>query len=809
MLKSRYIDDQQEDINHCEGETIRTSGLIQSHSAMVVIKEPELTIIQVSANARSHFGFAPEELIGQPLTTLLGEAEVQYLRDRFLSKNLESAPRYLPAAQIGRGDNFFELILHRRRGLLILECERKPEDAVVRLDLYPTISGAIAQMQRSRGVREFCQIAADEVRRLTGFDRVMVYKFNEDGSGNAIVESLSAGFKPYLGLRYPASDIPSQTRAICLKRWLRMEADVNDQSVSLTPAINPVTRAPLDMSFAVTHGLSSAHTEYLKNIGVTASMFLSILNRDRLWGMVVCYHHNGPKYTPHDARMACEFLAHFLSLQMTAKEEAESHEYTTRLNQGHAYLVESMATADNYRQGLLKDKERLSGWIEADGVALCSNDQIRLIGAGPNEEQTRRLAEWLRQNVEEEVFATDHLAARFPEALKYQNAASGLLAARISRRQSEYILWFRSSVKQVVNWAGDPPNGARRNGERLTSRHSIITGYPVALWQETVEGKAMPWKDPELKAAGMLRRSILEIMARKAEEMVKLNAELERSNIDLDSFVYIASHDLKEPLRGIHNYSHFLIEDYADKLDKAGLEKLQTLIKLTQRMEALIDSLFHFSRVGHADLAMREVDLEETLGKTLELISPSLLESGVEIRRPRPLPVVRADHARVGEIFHNLIVNAIKYNDKPSKWVEIGWEEAPRREGETEEEEDGPTGRPTDTDVLGSGNVQTRPQDESAEFAPSPRRPVALHSSPVPQSSPSPVFYVRDNGIGIPERHFETIFGIFKRLHGRDEFGGGVGAGLTIVKKIVERHNGRVWIESQLGEGTTVYFTIR
>src|SRR5262249_40511721 len=157
----------------------------------------------------------------------------------------------------------------------------------------------------------------------------------------------------------------------------------------------------------------------------------SILSHDRLWGLVLCYHHSGLKYTPHDTRMACESLAHFLSLQIATKEEAESREYVTRLNQGRARLVESMSTAGDYRLRLLKDEERLRGWIEADGVALCSGDLVRLLGKGPSEDQTRRLAEWLRQNVDEDIYVTDHLAAHFPEALEYQNAASGLLAARI------------------------------------------------------------------------------------------------------------------------------------------------------------------------------------------------------------------------------------------------------------------------------------------------------------------------------------------------------------------------------------------
>jgi light-regulated signal transduction histidine kinase (bacteriophytochrome) len=177
---------------------------------------------------------------------------------------------------------------------------------------------------------------------------------------------------------------------------------------------------------------------------------------------------------------------------------------------------------------------------------------------------------------------------------------------------------------------------------------------------------------------------------------------------------------------------------------------------LTRRLDELIDSLLQFSRVGRVDLAIDRVDLGEIVAGVVESLAVGLAEEGVEVRVPRPLPTVRCDRARVGEIFRNLVANAVKYNDKPAKWVEIGYRDWS--------------------------------QDGAA------RRP--------------PVFYVRDNGIGIPRKHFDAIFRIFKRLHGRDQFGGGTGAGLTIVKKIVERHHGQVWVESASGEGTTFYFTL-
>jgi PAS domain S-box-containing protein len=247
------------------------------------------------------------------------------------------------------------------------------------------------------------------------------------------------------------------------------------------------------------------------------------------------------------------------------------------------------------------------------------------------------------------------------------------------------------------------------------------------------------------------RRKAQDQLRYYAQQLQESNAELARSNQELDDFAYIASHDLKEPLRGIHNYANFLLEDYAERLDDDGKSKLHTLTRLAQRMETLIDSLLHFSRVGRVELSNQQTDLNQLLSDTLEALQITLQEQHVKIRVPQKLPTLRCDRVRVGEVLQNLITNAVKYNDKPEKWIEIGVQES---------------------------------------------------------SSGAPVLYVRDNGIGIAARHQDAVFRIFKRLHGRDKYGGGTGVGLTIVKKIIERHGGHIWVESAEGEGTTFYFTL-
>ncbi len=229
-------------------------------------------------------------------------------------------------------------------------------------------------------------------------------------------------------------------------------------------------------------------------------------------------------------------------------------------------------------------------------------------------------------------------------------------------------------------------------------------------------------------------------------------AELERSNRALDDFAYVASHDLKEPLRGIQNYATFLAEDYAAVLDDEGRRRLGALPRLASRMDMLLESLLTFSRVGRLDLAVGANDLGAIVRGVLETLEARLEESGVAVRVPRPLPTVVCDGVRVGEVFHNLVTNAIKYRSVRDPWIEIGWD-------------------------MGGAD--------------------------------GPELYVRDNGIGIAPKHHETIFAIFKRLHGRDEYGGGAGAGLTIAKEIVARHGGRIWVESALGAGSTFRFTLR
>jgi len=254
----------------------------------------------------------------------------------------------------------------------------------------------------------------------------------------------------------------------------------------------------------------------------------------------------------------------------------------------------------------------------------------------------------------------------------------------------------------------------------------------------------------------------MELVVSRAERLAELNADLSRSNEELDAFAYVASHDLKEPLRGIHKYAHQLLED-ATVLNDEHRRKLEALLRLTIRMDALLDSLLHFSRVGRTALELEATDLDEVVKEAVEMVAGRTTAATVDLRQPRPLPATICDRVRIREVYVILIANALKYNDHPRKRVEVG---------------------------------HIPPGEDAAR----PNCP--------PGAEAHTIYYVRDDGIGIAERHCEQVFLMFRRLHGRDDYGGGSGAGLTIVKKLVERHRGQVWLDSVVGLGTTVYFTL-
>ena len=737
-----------------ERELIHMPGSIQPHGLLCVLSELDFRIMQASLNATDILGIDPEKLLDRPLEDFVDPDRIAEIRACLDPTSEQTNPLNLSVTLDDGSTRFFNGIVHRAiSGEIVLELE--PIAATARRDFtqsYRNIKDTLAKIQVTKTLSELCDLIAKEVRQITGFDRVMIYRFNQEGDGTVIAEDKQADLlETFLGLYYPDTDIPQRAKHLYLLNWLRLLPDVNCQPSLLTGS--QADSAKLDMSHCVLRSLSPCHIQYLQNMGVGASMSISLIQQQRLWGMITC-HHCTPKFVPYEIRTICEFLGQLMSTELSVKEATQNLDYKLRLKATEVQFVNRLTNATDFLQALEDAPDDLLYLTGAQGAAVCEGDRIALIGSTPGKEEVLDLLEWLPDRFQDDLFVTDSLPNLYPAAEAYKNVASGLLAMAISKTQHRYVLWFRPEFLQTVTWAGNPDNPKHIAAD---GRVTISPRQSFAAWQETVRLKSLDWLQCEIEVAIELRSLIVDVILAQSDEMARVNLELSRSNIELDSFAYIASHDLKEPLRGIHNYSNFLMEDYAEMLPEDGLAKLQTVVRLTQRMDDLISSLMHYSQLGRTELSRQSVDLNALVQQTVNTLKISQPQSPIEFRLPQSLPTVCCDRSQVSELFTNLIGNAIKYNDNAEKWVEIGF-------------------------------VESKPARNGTQI--------------------SHTLYIRDNRIGIPPEHLERIFEIFKRLHPQDQYGGGTGAGLTIVRKIVERHEGKIWVESTLGEGSTFYFTL-
>lgn len=722
---------------------IHIPGSIQPHGVLLALNY-QLEIQQVSNNTQECLGKDIDDLLGQPLSSLLNAQQVEVVQ-QYLGHQVGRVNAFKVNIDTKSGEQYFYSLVHRTAEAVILELE--PTDASSELsflEFQALAREAIAKMQQTSNLTEFLHLVAEQISNITEFDRVMIYKFDQQGAGSVIAEVQRADFPPYIGLHFPSTDIPASVRELYQRCWLRYIPDVNVQPVQLLPQENP----DIDLSYSILRSFDACCAEYHQNMGVTSLLVISLVQNQQLWGLISC-HHQTPKYLSYEVRKMCEFLGQIVSSELAHKISYSEWDYEAKLKSLQSELLASISQADNFIDALIKPEIRLLDLVSAAGAAVCLDNEITLVGTTPNIHQVQALIEWTDTQVDDNLFASDSLPKIYPEATAFKDTASGLLLLRISQVRRYYILWFRPEVLQTVNWAGNPNDSVK---VAVDGSITLCPRKSFAAWQETVRLTSLPWQTCELDSAIALRNAIVGIVLSKADELAKINLELERSNQELASFAYAASHDLKEPLRGIYNFSTVLLEDYHQILDDEGVECLETVVNLSVRMETLINALLRISQLGQVQLHRKATDLNELIDRVIEVFRASRQETQfIDVRIPRTLPTIQCDRVLVNEIFSNLIGNAFKYNEKPDQWVEIGY---------------------LDTDK---------------------------HHL---------VFYIRDNGIGIPEHHRETIFRLFKRLHSQEKYGGGAGAGLAIVKKIVELHDGQIWVESALGVGSTFYFTL-
>ena len=809
------------DLSNCDREPIHKSGHIQPHGVLLAVREPQLEILEISQNASDLLGVDPESAIGQNLSLLFDEVQIEKLNNCLLNENLKAVNPIKWSVQKAGESLEFDCILHRWEGVLIVELELATTKTDISVfSFYHSVRSTVAKIQSATNLNNLCQMTVEEIRKITGFDRVMVYQFDAEGNGAVIAEDKEENLIPFLGLNYPNTDIPKQARKLYALNWLRLIPDINYQPVPLLRGNNPVTNEPLDLSFSVLRSVSPIHREYLGNMGVVASMSISLIKDKKLWGLIACHHYT-PKYLNCELRAACEFIGQVMSLELQSKEGNEDSDYKLQLKSIQAQIFEDISTSENLAEVLVKCQHNLLKAVNASGAAIVFGEDCYQVGETPGGKALKSLTKWVKKNLKKEIFHTDSLSKLYPEAENFKDAASGCLAIQISPIQNIYFLWFRPEVIKTVNWAGTPnkPVEIDENGsEQLSPRKSF------ELWKETVRCKSLPWKKCEIDAALELRKAIINIVLRQADKLAKLNTALEASVArerekaahletamyelkraqtqlvqsermsSLGQLVAAVAYEVNNPINFIYGnlsyaneYSQRLInlvnlyqqhypsplQEIQAEIEAAELEFLiEDLPKLlgsmkvgANRIREIIQSLRNFSRIDEAEV--KPVDIHDGLDSALLILNNRLKPKPDRpaihlIKEYGSLPLVECYAVEINQVFMNVLTNAIDALEEAFAFQNL----SPHSGGEKSS--------------IKSGQIRIR--------------------SEVCAGENSVVIRIADNGAGIAEALQAQIFEPF---FSTKPVGKGAGIGLAISHEIVvDRHRGKLTCISSPGEGT-------
>jgi len=731
------------DITACEREPIHIPGSIQPHGVLLVLDAGTLRIQQLSANALPLLRCALDEAAGHAIGEVVAPAAAD-LVSRLDIRTLREGPVVLGALTIG--DRRYNTLAHLSGPSLVLEFERLDGEEAGSLDnLYPQVRAFLNSLQAAGDIADLNRRAARHVREITGFDRVMIYQFDENWNGTVVAEDRNDALPSYLDLRFPASDIPAQARELYRLNRLRLIPDADYRPVPIVPALNPATGAPIDLGQSVLRSVSPVHLEYMRNMGTPSSMSISILEDGRLWGLISC-HHATPRHVPAHVRTACDFVGQMLAVQLSAKSRNEEALQRVAYQAIQSDLLGSMAGEPAFIDGLKKNPGGLLDLTDAAGAAIVFADSLSTVGVCPADADILRIVRWLSErDAPADVYVTDHLAEGLPGADAFADRASGLLAISISQLHASYILWFRPEVVRTVTWGGDPTQKVRGAGDpqRLHPRTSF------ERWKETVRLRSVPWTGVQVDVARMFRGTIVSIVMRRAEELAALNQELTRSNKELEAFSYSVSHDLRAPFRHIVGYAEMLKEKYTGQLDAKAGRYIDVIVESAQSAGKLVDDLLSFSQMGRMTVVPIRIDMNRLVNEVRDVLDTEAEGRAIDWE-VGVLPPVDGDPGMIRQALQNLLSNAIKYTRKRTV-AHIAVE-----------------GRETDQETI---------------------------------------ITVRDDGVGFDMAYVGKLFGVFQRLHRVEDYEG-TGIGLANVRRIAERHGGRSWAEGELDKGAAFHIAL-
>lgn len=748
------------DLEACDNEPIHTIGTVQPHGALLAADGETLMVTHASQNSEAFWGGAADQLLGRSLSEIIGFEKLEEL----LAQNLSPAqPDHLRPWSIGHSNDSSpssqtEFYAHRHNGHIVLEVISAEVDSDLLWDEDKLRQRIITELVRPDATDQLAQVSADIVRMVTEFDRVMIYRFANDNHGEVIAESTTRD-DSFLGLHYPASDIPEPARRHFLLNIIRNIPDIGAVPSAVIAidglAANANSDSPLDLTYAKLRGVSPIHLQYLANMGVQASLSISLTTNDRLWGLIACHHYQPHLLTSSRVRFV-ELLGATISTLLQSLENTDKLRRSISSEKIASTIEADTRAGGDLVESLTSRAPQVLSLLRANGMLVKVGDKTRHCGispdAFPDHHELQKLAK-------DGLAAHSNMSSLGELTAKQWSVAAGAAIMELSEDGSDYVLLTREHFEQTIRWAGKPEKVLRTAADgsrRLSPRGSF------AVWSEERLGHSEPFEESDLEALRILRRALFALNSRERERAaVKARQAAERDRAQLrhalleaarkSSLGELASalaHELSQPLFAVSNYvnaSRRELENLEVPITDNIRSMMDEAVSDAVRAADLVRRLRDF--IAGADLDREAIDIEDAIrqGVELALVSPGQSDLNVIIDIRADLPQAWADHVQISLVILNLVRNSAAAVDTVHE---------PRITIRSE---------PFGSDILTT---------------------------------------VTDNGRGIDDRMRETLFEPFHRSTTQ-----GMGIGLSLCRSIVEAHSGRIW-SNPIPRGAQFAFTL-
>ena len=736
-------------LERCKDEPIHLIGSIQGFGCILIFSAVDHRLTHLSENAIHLFDLGSEEFDVESYKTL----DIKYFLDKMSLQKIhtlnlrdfDTKNPYKAKTDFPKSNSIVSICA--TNDTVILEIEWDGEEDK-HSDYYTHNQVLLDLVNRTDDFVDFSQLMVENIKEITGYDRVMIYKFDSDFNGEVYAEALSGDLTPFLGLNYPHTDIPEQARKLYRKHKCRMICDINEKQIPIF-ALNDHHQT-LDLSASILRSSSPIHLKYLENMGVRATLTLSIMIGDQLWGLIAC-HHQQPRHISQNKRRSALHQCDFYASQIKRWERSE--EYALVQEKEHIYqaIIEDGIKHKNLFEAIT-NQTYLLGLTSSSGGAVIRNGEVFTFGASIAKQEVENIHAFMQER-KEHVFLTNELSKYYKESEHFKQLVSGLLYYRLDIDGTSAIMWFRKQLAEGKKWGGDP--AAKSSSLPLTPRNSF------EAWEEEVDGKSPIWRSHEIQAGlrlcAFLEREInINTLTEQKKKFEVLTGELKEANEELNQFNWISSHDMKEPLRKIRLFVD-QIKSEENLLSKTHQMYFSRIDVAAEYMQNLINDLLNYSSLTKPE-KQSFINMKELVNEAIKDSNEEDVDFQVRFDENFRFQGVKL---HLKQVLMNLFSNSVKFksNDRPLRiLIEL------------------------------AVNVDVEENNRSKQY----------HQ-----------LSVMDNGIGFSSDYKDKIFKVFQRLHNQQDFKG-TGIGLALCKKVMESHDGFITAEGKEGEGAQfhLYFPV-